>query len=238
MASTVIELECVPGTTTAYMEAAGGSGSAAASYATTQIAGYLHKITVTEALTGRWMLKAGDTNGSFGYRLINALTDTAETFSVVTTETLQGTDDGSIADAVWDEILTDHQTPGTFGARWQEGVTYQNTADNLIRINRNDSYDGTAHAKLSWTVTKDFTGWTPTMTIRHRATGASMMSVTPVVVDATTIEATLTCDDTAFTGLTSTEFGPHPYDIQFVSGSSCQTPIKGAAIISEDQTTG
>ena len=82
MADTVIELLAVPGTTVVYMTSAGGSGTAAASYTPTQIAGYLHSITVPEALTGRWYVGAGHVDGFSGYRIISALTDSDDTFGL------------------------------------------------------------------------------------------------------------------------------------------------------------
>ncbi len=139
----------------------------------------------------------------------------------------------TVAAAVWNTMMADHTTSGTFGARLQEGNTYATTNANIKTIRKGDSYDGTANAKLSWTVTKDFTsGWTGTLVIRHRTTGSTLASASIVVVDATTLEATLTTTDTAFTALTSDqEFGPHAYDIQMVNGSSEQTPISGVAIL-------
>ena len=84
MAATVIEFECVPGTTTAYMVSAGGTGTEAGSYPISAVAGgtYYNQITVNEALVGRWVVAAGDPDGRKGYRLVSDLTDEAKTFAI------------------------------------------------------------------------------------------------------------------------------------------------------------
>lgn len=109
----------------------------------------------------------------------------------------------------------------------------------ITRIVRNDSYDGTANAVKSFSVTKDFSsGWTGTLTIRHRATNTSLLSKAVAIASATSLTCTLSSTDTAFTLLTTDEdFGPHPFDIEMVSGSSKQSAVKGIAIITKDQTT-
>jgi len=90
MAATVIEFLAVPGTSVVYMTAAGGSGAPAASYVPSVIAGYLHKITVAEALVGRFVLTAGDTGGSSGLRIVEDLVDEATTFPLVSQEAVAG----------------------------------------------------------------------------------------------------------------------------------------------------
>jgi len=92
---------------------------------------------------------------------------------------------------------------------------------NEIEIIRGATYDGVAKAKLAWTVTKDYTGWAATLTIRHRTTRAVLLQKTITVASSTLLEASLTTTDTAFSALTTEdEFGHHPYDIELVSGSN------------------
>lgn len=119
-------------------------------------------------------------------------------------------------------------------------ASYNNADASLRYITRGDAYDGTANAALTWDVTKDYTsGWTGTMTIRHRVTGASLMTATVTAASATQLTASLTTTNTAFALLVSDEeFGPHPYDIQMVNGSSEISAVpKGIAIISKDRST-
>lgn len=107
-------------------------------------------------------------------------------------------------------------------------------------ITRGDSYDGVGNPALTWPVARDFTdGWTGTMTIRHRVTRAVLMSVVVTAAASDMLSASLSTDDTAFPLLVSaSEFGPHPYDVQMVKGTSQATPVpKGVAIIVSDRTT-
>ena len=107
----------------------------------------------------------------------------------------------------------------------------------IIRILRNDAYDGTANPIKSFDVDKDYTGWTGTMTIRHRETAVSLLSKAVVVASDVLLTVTLATADTAFTALTAEDdFGPHPFDIEMVSGGSKQTAVRGIAIITKDQT--
>jgi hypothetical protein len=146
---------------------------------------------------------------------------------------------GAAGTSPWDALLSDYTTAGTFGARWQEGDRYSNTDAQIKYITRGDSYDDLANSKLEWAVTKDFTsGWTGTFTIRHRTTDSVLATASVTVADATTLKVTLTTSDTAFALLTSDdEFGPHPYDVEMVSGSNEQTIVTGVAVISKDRTT-
>ena len=108
----------------------------------------------------------------------------------------------------------------------------------ITRLQRNDAYDGTANDPKLFAVSKDFTGWTGTMTIRHRVTGASLLSKSVTVASPVSLTVSLSSSDTAFALLTTDEdFGPHPFDIEMVSGSSKQSAVKGIAIITKDQTT-
>lgn len=120
-----------------------------------------------------------------------------------------------------------------------EEVTVVVGEKQVTRLIRNDAYDGTANAAKSFAATKDYTsGWTGTMTIRHRVTGAVLLSKSVTVSSATGLAVSLSSSDTAFALLTTDEdFGPHPFDIEMVSGSSKQSAVKGIAIITKDQTT-
>lgn len=120
-----------------------------------------------------------------------------------------------------------------------EEVTVVVGEKQVTRLIRNDAYDGTANAAKSFAVTKDYTsGWTGTMTIRHRVTGAALLSKSVTVSSATGLAVSLSSSDTAFALLTTDEdFGPHPFDIEMISGSSKQSAVKGIAIITKDQTT-
>jgi len=138
----------------------------------------------------------------------------------------------------WDSLLSDYATPGTFGARFQEAARYTNTDANIIYVTRGDSYDGTANAQLSFAVSKDYSGWTGTMTVRHRVTDAVLMTASVTVESATELRVSLLTSDTAFALLTTdADFGPHPYDIEMVSGASEQSAIQGVMVIRKDQTT-
>lgn len=138
----------------------------------------------------------------------------------------------------WDSLLSDYATPGTFGARFQEAARYTNTDANIIYVTRGDSYDGTANAQLSFAVTKDYSGWTGTMTVRHRVTDAVLLTASVTVESATELRVSLSTSDTAFALLTTdADFGPHPYDIEMVSGASEQSAIQGVMVIRKDQTT-
>lgn len=107
----------------------------------------------------------------------------------------------------------------------------------IIRLIRNDSYDGTANDVKTFTVAKDYAGFTGTLTIRHRSTDVSLLSKSVAIVDATTLTCTLSSVDTAFPALTSIEdFGPHPFDIEMVNGASKQSAVRGIAIVLQDQT--
>ena len=106
-----------------------------------------------------------------------------------------------------------------------------------IEIIRGDSYDNVAHDKITWAVMKNYTGWTGTMTVRHRLTSASLMSVTVTVDSSSQLSATLTTANTAFALLVDNEeFGPHPYDVEMVSGSSEETAFSGVVVVRKDRT--
>ena len=169
---------------------------------------------------------AHTTIGSFGYYLDARVS------------TSGGGGGGGGAAAIWGALLSDYTVAGTFGARLQEGTRYTNTSITFIYIQQGDSYDDLGNAKLQWTVTKDYTvGWSGNITIRHRVTGVQIMQAAITVVDATTIKATLTSTDTAFTGLTTdADFGVHPYEIQLTNASVVDTVVNGVAEISKNQS--
>lgn len=86
-------------------------------------------------------------------------------------------------------------------------------------------------------VDTDYTGYTASFTIRHRVTNAVLVTTSATVTSSTLVTVSLTTSQTAFALLVDpTEFGPHPYDLQFVSGAITQTR-KGVAIIRQDVTT-
>lgn len=108
-----------------------------------------------------------------------------------------------------------------------------------IDVVRNDAYDGTANPAFTFEVTKDYTsGWTGTFTVRHRTLGTVLLSKAITITDPSTLTLSLSAADTAFSALTTDqEFGPHPFDIEMVSGSSSQTPYRGYAVVFKDRTT-
>lgn len=115
-----------------------------------------------------------------------------------------------------------------------QSATMQTSPVRTLYITRGDSYSGAT--ALTVAVTTNYTGYTPTFTIRHRVTDAVLCTATPVVTSSTVLTITLTTTNTAFADLLSDdEFGPHPWDIQLVSGSVQKTE-SGIAIVSKDQT--
>ena len=110
--------------------------------------------------------------------------------------------------------------------------TVNQTVDplNTLRIVRGDSFAG------SVTVTTDYSGYTATFTIRHRVTDVVLVSASATIDSSTSIGVALTTTETAFALLTlADEFGPHPFDVQLVSGST-QNTERGIAIITRDET--
>ncbi len=175
-------------------------------------------------------LASGHTTvGSFGYYLDDRVSQVG------------GGTPESIAGEVWDKAATSHLTVGSFGALFQASAVYTNPATNEISIRRNDAYNGTANAAITWTVAKDFTsGWTGTLTVRHRNTGASLLSTSITVTDSATLTASLDSSDTGFAALVAdTEFGHHPYDVEMnhTSSSSKQTVVVGVCNVTKDYTT-
>lgn len=142
---------------------------------------------------------------------------------------------GASAEDIWGALLVDYATPGTFGARFQEADRYTNTTANIRYITQGNSYDGTANPEISWAVSKDYTGYdSVVLEIIHRVTGTVLLNKTIAATDATTIKASLSAADTAFTDLTTPEdFGPHRYIITATSGSSVDSAVIGAVVITE-----
>lgn len=141
---------------------------------------------------------------------------------------------GASAADIWGALLVDYATPGSFGARFQEADRYTNTSANIRYINQGDSYDGEANPVLSWSVTKDYTSYSLTMEITHRVTGEVLLSKAIAATDSTTIEASLSSTDTAFADLTTAaDFGAHRYLIKATLGSSVDSAVIGAVVITE-----
>jgi len=104
MATTPIEILCTPGST-ATMVSRGGSGTPAGSYATTQVGGDLHTISVPEALTGDWLVLGSDGTET----IVNGLEDTTTRVRLGSVETAE------IVSAVEGREMTidmDQSTPG------------------------------------------------------------------------------------------------------------------------------
>jgi hypothetical protein len=141
---------------------------------------------------------------------------------------------GASAADIWGALLVDYATPGSFGARFQEADRYTNTGANIRYINQGDSYDGEANPVLSWSVTKDYTSYSLTLEITHRVTGEVLLSKAIAATNSTTIEASLSSTDTAFTDLTTAaDFGAHRYLIKATLGSSVDSAVIGAVVITE-----
>lgn len=141
-------------------------------------------------------------------------------------------------DTKLDAIKAKTDLIGTVSSGINRNGSYVDAGAVIIRLTRNDAYDNTANPAKTFTVTKDYTsGWTGTFTIRHKATGVTLLSKSVTVTSATILTVSLVSTDTDFSELTSDEdFGPHPFDIEMVSGSSKQTAVTGIAIITKDQT--
>ena len=166
--------------------------------------------------------RAGNTTfGTFGYYLDSKVSDA-------------GGGGGASAADIWGALLVDYATPGSFGARFQEADRYTNTSANIRYINQGDSYDGEANPVLSWSVTKDYTAYSLTLEITHRVTGAVLLSKAIAATDSTTIQASLSSTDTAFTDLTTAaDFGAHRYLIKATLGSSVDSAVIGAVVITQ-----
>lgn len=178
-----------------------------------------HEHSLNEIADATWdEQRSGHTTaGSFGYYL---------------DERVSQVGGGSGAADVWNSLLSDYQVAGSFGARFQEGTRFTNTDANIIYLNQGDSYDNTANPMITWAVTKDYTGYTVVLEITHRVTGATLLSKTIEVFDSTTLRASLSSTDTAFTALTTdADFGAHSYVITATSGSSVDSAVLGAAVI-------
>ena len=182
-----------------------------------------HVHTITEIADGVWNeAKSGhSTVGTFGYYLDARVSQV-------------GGGGGASAADIWGALLVDYATPGTFGARFQEADRYTNTTANIRYITQGNSYDGTANPEISWAVSKDYTAYDVVLQIIHRVTGTVLLNKAISATDATTIKASLSATDTAFTNLTTPEdFGPHRYIITATSGSSVDSAVIGAVVITE-----
>jgi hypothetical protein len=114
----------------------------------------------------------------------------------------------------------------------------ESDTNELIYITQGKSYSATSEAPKTFTVSKDLTGWTGTLTIKHRVTGASLMSVSVTVTSSVLLTVTLTTTNTAFALLVSDdEYGPHPFEIEMTSGSEKYRAAKGVAVITKEVVT-
>jgi len=146
---------------------------------------------------------------------------------------------GSLTQAALAQFATDDTGESTAATRSVAKLSqaggqeaFENTNVATFTLRKGDSYDGTANPLVSFTVAKDYTGWTGTLVITHRVTGATIMSASVTVASSTSLTVTLTTTETAFALLTTDDdFGPHPYDLQMTSGSNSQTASSGVALI-------
>ena len=222
MADTIVEIECHPGTASAYVTVIDGTGVPAASYALTQVAGFLHRLTIAESVIGRIYVGAGNAAGTRGYRELTIVDEdrTYEIGNVTSSETL---------DAI----------KAIVSAIASSGSSTTFDSSEIVEVVRGDSYDGTANPLLSFTETTDYSsGWSGTFTVNHRVTGAELLSTTSLTLNSDSIQVSLGSSDTAFALLVSDdEFGPHPFDIELVNGSSTITAKRGVCYVRKDQTT-
>ena len=120
----------------------------------------------------------------------------------------------------------------TYASEYYGGLASAIVVNKRIDIIRGDT------CSFAFDVTFDFTGYTGLLTIRHQVTGAELMQVAVTVSSSELLSVSMSSIDTEFPLLISlTEFGPHPFDIQMISGSVVKTPVTGIAVIRRDQTT-
>ena len=107
-----------------------------------------------------------------------------------------------------------------------------------IDIIRGDTYNDIRKPKLRFTVAKNYTGCTITLTIRHRTSDAILLTKTGTVDSATLLSVELTGTDTAFSTLSLDEYGLHVFDLQATDGSSNRETIivGGSAVLLLDQS--
>lgn len=107
-----------------------------------------------------------------------------------------------------------------------------------IDIIRGDTYNDIRKPKLRFTVAKNYTGCTITLTIRHRTSDAVLLTKTGTVDSATLLSVELTGTDTAFSTLPLDEYGLHVFDLQATDGSSNRETIivGGSAVLLLDQS--
>lgn len=107
-----------------------------------------------------------------------------------------------------------------------------------IDIIRGDTYNDIRKPKLRFTVAKNYTGCTITLTIRHRTSDAVLLTKNGTVDSATLLSVELTGTDTAFSTLPLDEYGLHVFDLQATDGSSNRETIivGGSAVLLLDQS--
>jgi len=166
-------------------------------------------------------LRAGHTTvGSFGYYLDARVSQVSG-------------GGGASASDIWGALLSDHQVAGTFGARFQEARRYTNTDAEIRYVVQGDAYDDVANDAIEWAVTTDYSGASSlTLKVYHRVTDELLLSHAVTYVDATTLKAYLSGDDTAFASLTTTaDFGVHPYRVVAEVGGETDTVVIGVMSI-------
>ena len=173
-----------------------------------------------------------------------------------------GTSPSAVADAVWDEALSAHQSTGSTGKGLTDAaatggdataanqntiiaklatssVVYTNpSSPNKLTLIRGDAYDDAAenNGKLTWATGKTLTGATVRFTIRDASDNILIDQTTAGVstaVDSQTAEVSLTSAATALlTVATTNKFDAEAY----WSGTNRWTFARGNCTVLEDQT--
>jgi hypothetical protein len=181
-----------------------------------------HEHSLGEIADATWdESRSGHTNvGTFGYYLDARVSQA-------------GGGGGVSASDIWNALLTDYTVAGSFGARFQESDRYTNTTAQIKYVNQGDAYDDVANPSIQWAVTKDYAGAASIqLYVEHRVTGTNLLTHAITYVDETTLKATLSSSDTAFSDLTTdADFGVHPYWIVANYNGELQTVVKGAMSI-------
>jgi hypothetical protein len=247
-----IEVLIPAGETEATLTAITGTGTAANPYAITpQGSSQFGTIEVADAanLLGLWQVKVGTraihrvtvVAGESDYPLPQYATAANVTAAQTAITTILGTPAGaSIAadiaavegggggDASQATLLLVKAKTDLITSQTANQLTLPSTT---LTIVRGDSFS------QGVPVDTNFTSYTASFTIRHRVTNAVLVTTSATVTSSTLVTVSLTTSQTAFALLVDpTEFGPHPYDLQFVSGAITATR-KGVAIIRQDVTT-
>lgn len=175
---------------------------------------------LTDQGDGQWSINVGSVAGNWKFWLKNADGDVIG-FGYASSDYVDGSGNATLTDyAPWLSIpILDPAAGGGFEA-------------GTLEISQGDSYDDVANAKKIWAVSKDYRTWVGTFTIRHRVTNALLVSVVATATAANQVEVELDTSDTAFASFgADSEYGPHPYDIQFAKSGSKERPLFGRAIV-------